>query len=129
MQNGKVRVRRWIVVLSYVFTAISVNLRRIHLKNDKNDFTIRNAIYYFQHILQNFAKISPYLLILFTNVYLFEQTVSFSSANTTECPRKNVMLSFIEIVKSLALDCPLITYIIDYQLFKPVSTDLKKTTP
>ncbi len=48
MQNGKVRVRRWIrVSFHMVFTAISVNLRRIHLKNDKNDFTIRrNTLYY-----------------------------------------------------------------------------------
>ena len=47
MQNGKVRVRRWIrVSFHMVFTAISVNLRRIHLKNDKNDFTIRrNTLY------------------------------------------------------------------------------------
>lgn len=33
MNNGKVRVRRWIrVSLHMIFTAISVNLRRIHLK-------------------------------------------------------------------------------------------------
>lgn len=37
VKNGKVRVRQWIrVSFHMVFTAISVNLRRIHLKNDNN---------------------------------------------------------------------------------------------
>lgn len=40
MQNGKVRVRHWIrVSLHMIFTAISVNLRRIHMKiKGKNSF-------------------------------------------------------------------------------------------
>jgi hypothetical protein len=37
VKNGKVRVRQWIrVSFHMVFTAISVNLRRIHLKNENN---------------------------------------------------------------------------------------------
>ena len=47
VRNGKVRVRQWIrVSFHMLFTAISVNLRRIHLKNDKNDFTIRFNVLY-----------------------------------------------------------------------------------
>lgn len=45
MKNGKVRIRRWIrVSFHMVFTAISVNLRRIHIKNDKNDPANRHNV-------------------------------------------------------------------------------------
>ncbi|MBL0098963.1 MAG: transposase [Saprospiraceae bacterium] len=52
MRNGKVRVKQWIrVSFHMVFTAISVNLRRIHLKNDKNDFiTGLNVIYIIMYV-------------------------------------------------------------------------------
>ena len=52
MRNGKVRVKQWIrVSFHMVFTAISVNLRRIHLKNDKNDFiTELNVIYIMMYV-------------------------------------------------------------------------------
>lgn len=47
MRDGKVRVRQWIrVSFHMVFNAISINLRRIHLKKDKNDFiSWLNALY------------------------------------------------------------------------------------
>ena len=47
MRNGKVRVKQWIrVSFHMVFTAISINLRRIHLKNDKNGLIPRkNKLY------------------------------------------------------------------------------------
>ena len=64
MRNGKVRVRHWIRVSYHmVFTAISVNLRRIHLKSDQKHLNpelhtqyILVYVYYTKINDENFKK-------------------------------------------------------------------------